>query len=326
MITDTKDKTMRDLYNSLSSQGKSMSTELDAVKSFLMELRQELELIRTIYGDEEVMSIMKKAEDTRFELDLVKPDMEALRSVLYELKSMLPVPNPEEQPATTLCESAKPANTLNPEHEQSLAALDALKSELQSTRSIYDSEIKSIIRRSEDARLALDALNSEYRYRMDDLQAARTEIASLGTQRESLLREISALKSELESARSLYNSDEIQLIKGKIDSIKSELSGLEEEKKGAEDNLGDVQSQTSLARSELAKVLSKVDGAKSELDLKNKDIRSSKRELEFIERELALVHEKDEMRKIVKASSAMVAEANAKCLGMAKELEILQKL
>ncbi|MDE1764571.1 MAG: hypothetical protein KGH88_10085, partial [Thaumarchaeota archaeon] len=87
-MSSSKDEIMRDLYESLSSKSKYMSADLDSVRSFLIELRQELEIIRTVYGNEEILSIMKKAEYTRYEMDLIKPELETLKSVLYELKSV----------------------------------------------------------------------------------------------------------------------------------------------------------------------------------------------------------------------------------------------
>ncbi len=316
---------MRDLYSSLSSQRKNMSADLDAVKSSLVGLISEIELIRTVYGNDEIRSIMTKSEDARHQLDLIKPEVEAITQIFYELKSMLAIPKLDQQYMYTP-EPTKQKTLPNPEYEQASMELGSLRSEIESTKSLYDREIRSTMAKSENAQAALKALNSEYESKMNDMQAVKSELLSLNSQRESLLKELDTVKSQVESTRSLNNSDEIQSIRREIDNVKTDLSNTREEKRKSEDELDNVRSQIISATKELTRIHLEVTKTMTELELKNRDISTAKRELHFIETELSMIHERDELRRLIKASSTLVADANSRYIEAKKELEVLQKI
>ncbi|MDE1767340.1 MAG: hypothetical protein KGI27_13870, partial [Thaumarchaeota archaeon] len=85
-----KDEMMRNLFDSLNSQRQYILSELDAARSELVELKSELDAIKSIYGNNEIRLLMKKVEEARHGLDLIK-------SEVVETKFELPKLGPDGQ-------------------------------------------------------------------------------------------------------------------------------------------------------------------------------------------------------------------------------------
>ena len=310
-----KDELVQNLFDSLNSQRQHMLLELGAARSELVELKSELDAIKSVYGNNEIRLLMKKVEEAKQGLDLIK-------SEVAETKFELPKVGPDGKPIppnselagleTPSSKSSESKSTL-PELEAARSEMKRIKSELESARSSYNNnEVQSITKKVEEMKTLLDSLN---------------------LQRQSISEEIKSARQELESIKKNRPANDIQSPLEEIKDAKSEISSIKQEKNKLESELDDIRANLSSSKSELSDILSKIDNAKSTLvslqsqqEMKKNDMIHARRELEFIEKELAQVHERDEIRKLVKASSAMIGEVNTKYLDAKKECEILRRL
>jgi chromosome segregation ATPase len=290
-----------------------MTRELDDVKSRLVEFRQEMSQIKTIYGNEEIRILLKRSEDARHEIDSIKSQIESIlpvaRSVLSEIITGKEFVVSKPEASTTYDEPSEYMDS---------------RLDLKSTKSSYEKEIGTLATRYDETRSSLERLNSEYATRVEELQTTRSEILLLKTQRESASRELDKSRSEIESIKFSQESNEIQLMRKEIEDTRQEVSDIIQEKNRVTYELDNIDSKIKSKSSELAQVLADIDDVKDRLERKNYDISTAKRELEFIDREMVRVHEKDEIQKLTKASAKLVEEANKRYMDAEKELHTLR--